>query len=115
MTDEEKKLILEWCGFALRCPPERDAYGRGIWDYPNGTYGDVDLDLNFYDKYAFPKLAILHISRNLLSRGLNYTVAIDLEWEAVSEDLAEALGQALLPLIKQIKENGDDHMDKSEQ
>lgn len=56
-TDEQKKELLEWCGFTLRCPPERDAYKRGIWNYPDGMTGDVELDLNNLFKYAVPKLA----------------------------------------------------------
>ena len=55
-TKEQIKEFWEWCGFTLRCPPEKDAYGRGIWNYPEGTYGNLELDLNNLFKYAVPKL-----------------------------------------------------------
>ena len=55
-TDKQKQFVLEHCRFKLRCPPEKDAYKRGIWDYPDGMIGDVDLDLNNLGKYTFPIL-----------------------------------------------------------
>ena len=55
-TEAQKKELLEWCGFTLRCPPEKDAYKRGIWNYPDGMIGDVDLALNNLWKYAIPQL-----------------------------------------------------------
>ena len=55
-TEAQKKEFLEYFGFTLRCPPEKDAYKRGSWNYPDGLIGDVDLDLNNLFKYPVPRL-----------------------------------------------------------
>ena len=74
MTDEDKKLILEWCGWG--------SYGEPI---------DPEIDPNFYFKYAYPL-----IPDNEKFEFL-YCWIIEV---FNGKDPAEAFGQVLVKLIK---------------
>lgn len=107
MKPEEAKEMWEWCGFTVRCPPEKDAYGRGLWNYPNGTWGDLELDLNNLFEYAVPKLQDKGIVIDLIAYehkgyGCIATSVVDMvTLEVVRDDNpAEALGQVILQLIR---------------
>lgn len=100
MNEEDKKLIFEWLG-------RND--GGLYWQFENGgdwILGDaVVLDLNFYFKYAVPKVIengeVFVLSTN---HHTNVTLFIgDKEGTANSKDPTEAFGQALLKLIKEDK------------
>ncbi len=60
-TKAQIKVFLEWCGCKLLCLPEKDQYGRGIWETPSGLRIDqpdfTSLEsLPFLFKYAVPKV-----------------------------------------------------------
>jgi len=109
MTDEEKKLILEWCGFKLSyycLKGERQGLALHYSEYPDGTQlrnGIPPLDLNFYFKYVVPKLKYLSLHYD---SKLKYLVCLDggEDVGVSTEDdkcPAEAFGQALLKLIRE--------------
>ena len=103
-TEAQKKEVLEWCGFTLRCPPEKDAYGRGIWDYPNGMYGDVELDLNSLFKYAVPKMLSVSMSWGHGCRFLWIVEqTVDNRGESFGDDPALALFGAIWGVIQNEK------------
>jgi len=84
MKEEDKKLILEWCG--LKPPDDESGFGF-----------EGRLDMNFYFKYAVPKL--------LWKIGGTMTLIDFLQkwiYDAYTsgKDPAEAFGEALLKLIK---------------
>ena len=93
MTDEDKKLILEFCGFKLII----DEHNVFYWQFPDGFTLDwleppPKLDLNFYFKYAYPQIP----------KFQRYTFLSLWIIEVVNGiDPAEAFGQALLKLIKE--------------
>lgn len=109
MTDEDKKLILEWCGFK---------FDGTYWKAPDGLYWlsigftrdgiwfsrtPPNLDLNFYFKYAVPKLGYAEVTYKYYLSGMTYYAKVG---DAIfrdaynKDDPAEAFGQALLKLIK---------------
>ncbi len=105
MKAEDKKLILEWCGLEKQ-------YMVGKfqgWKYPelppagNGMcYGAPEpiLDMNFYFKYAVPKLSGASMSYANGARFLwILEYGADNRTESFSLDPAEAFGAALLKLI----------------
>ena len=106
MTDEDKELILEFCGFK-RC----NCGYCGSWIGDDGVIGDIDnepiLDPNFYFTYVVLKLKelglkfTLRFSETFLIRF--YKERYDCVAAAEHEDPAEAFGQALLFLIKEEK------------
>jgi len=105
MTDEDKKLIWEWCGVSVSYLSD-----MGIWVFSGVYQREARLDLNNLFKYAVPEL---------YKRGYYYTILqwnegqhkaiIDkktVEWavtasDAIDKDPAEAFGKALLQLIKE--------------
>jgi len=112
MIDEDKKLILEWCRFACGQKVVHDKQSgaefkgadwmRTYCVYPDGQRElEPDLDLNFYFRYAVPKLR----------QELGEDSLIKFLWDWVDEAIlhraqrneAEAFGQALLELIREEK------------
>ena len=103
MTDEDKKLILEWCGFKIL---GMGSLGRLLYYYPksSGVHSDYapDLDINFYFKYTVPKLEEYGIKQNIGSAEHCAWVRRDGNlYGDEAPDPAEAFGQALLKLIKE--------------
>jgi len=105
MTNEDKKLILEWCGVIFdkdflhwRCP-DGIRYSLYPPDKP------IEPDMSFYFKYAVPKLKFPYISFQMGESSIWHQLENgDVEVAtAYSEDPAEAFGQALLKLIKEKK------------
>ena len=85
MTDEDTKLIFEFCGWG--------SYGKPI---------DPEIDLNFLFKYAWDK-AVEEISEKekLSLYVAKWTLLIRwMEMWDIIKDPAEAFGQALTSLIK---------------
>ena len=100
MTDEDKKLILEWCGFYQL---------EGLWTiYDEDVLlpPDPDLDLNVYFKYAVPKLRYASLQHSDQYQGAisAYYAQVSIQfgnnYASADDDPAEAFGQALLKLIK---------------
>ena len=101
MTDEDRKLIYEFCGW-------RDTPGLGLISLEGEDYAPP-LDLNFYFEYAVPKaldfimtemfenMSMAKTRETLFRLWLKY-------WDG---DPAEAFGQALLKLIKGEMKDGD--------
>ena len=100
MNQEDKKLIYEFSGFYQQ---EGESYmdytPYKVWKHPDNPlhdygYGDLPnilTDHNFYFKYAVPKL----------NQAQYYLVLKSIFVK--QEDPAEAFGQALLKLIKDVK------------
>ena len=105
MTNEGKRLILEWCGWLVDRGNGVHYYQqRKKWRTPDDIWQlkEPALDINFYFKYVVPKLR--YISLHYDSK-LNYLVCLDGGENtglstAEGEDPAEAFGQALIQLIK---------------
>lgn len=105
MTGEDKKLILEWCGWHTK----KHSRGWLMWYSPTERFmGNEEpfLDLNFYFKYAVPK-AVARIA-HIFKISIQSAYEISFRWwleELLKdpEDPAEAFGQALLKLIKEKK------------
>ncbi len=101
MTDKDK--ILEWCGFTYETKAIHDTscgkefegvdWTKHYWVMGNIRLEEyVQLDLNFYFKYAYPLIPDKDKFRFLL----RWITEVD-----NGEDPAEAFGQALLKLIKE--------------
>lgn len=116
MGIKEQDLIKfwTWCGFTLRCPKEKDAYGRGLWNYPNGTYGDLELNPDTIYKYAIPKLQNKGYSITLTafecsgfsanifdSRALSEESFLKEPTEVRADNPTEALFNAIMKVINQ--------------
>ena len=96
MTEEDRKIILEWCGFQLWQPIEGGAYDILFPDGGLCLGRLLDLDLNFYFKYAVPKIGqIIGTPAQLI---LLKDWVVDFIFDV--EDPADAFGEALLQLIK---------------
>jgi len=113
MNDTDKKLILEWCGFVY------DHWGDDLFlvypDKESVNAEEPELDMNFYFKYAVPKLHTLdnfHVLNyqyigfaqdvKLLRHGWSIIFRQGDDYYASGDDPAEAFGEALLKLIKGI-------------
>jgi len=105
MNEEDRRLILEFCGFKV------SSFKDLVWGcdipYHSTPDGGTDigypvLDLNFYFKYAVPKLKRIRIIWR--KEDIDYIVTLDGEngWQVTEASYTPALafGKALLQLIK---------------
>ena len=118
MTDEDKKLIVEWCGghwmtwtnhpeYSIKwfLPPDPD--DKKI--YKEDIEFNGNLDLNFYFTYAVPELRSIYQEFIFIDFSFDWaikTCLVDIRvgkkpysGEAMN-DPAEAFGQALLKLAR---------------
>ncbi len=99
----DKEKILKWCGFRRELFPSP---GMGHWWVQRGNEKGVllgehpVLDMNFYFKYAVPKLSGASMSH---ANGLRFMWMLeygaDNRTEGLDKDPTEAFGKALEQLI----------------
>ncbi|KKM07231.1 hypothetical protein LCGC14_1735960 [marine sediment metagenome] len=115
MKEEDKIKILKWCGLRwywnhnpdCHCGEIDDDDSERSWHDAKGHLAtrfyndDIDLDLNFYFKYAVPKLrymSLFYDSKLLFLISLDGGGDLGVE-VGEGKDVAEAFGSALLKLI----------------
>jgi len=109
MNDTDKKLIYEFCGGKKI---ERFVAKLDGWRFGDIVYTIIsDPDLNFYFKYAVPKLIYCSLTKMERAYNGNYWISeVRIEeggkryyGDSIGEKPDEAFGQALLKLIKEKK------------
>ena len=96
MNEEDRKLILEWCG-GIFYPYKHPTI---LFSLPTLHHSGKPLNPNFYFKYAVPKLDEWCIKSFCGRCEVElYTEGIG-RFRGISENPAEAFGEALLKLIK---------------